>query len=104
MSKCAELCEELAELKQYGKRITEIAEELQRIFSSREDGKETHEESKAESSIEDIRDRMKQFASNGFSSEMREILMRHGADNLTNLSPDEYGGVMRDLEVFANAT
>jgi len=47
---------------------------------------------------------MKGFSGKGYAEEMKKILQKHGSNNLTNLSPDEYENVMKDLEVFADAT
>ena len=104
MSKTAELDAELAELRQCGERIIDIADYLRNLFSGAEQGKETHNAAPVKPTIESIREIMKGFAGKGYSDEMKDILKNHGADTLKSLSPDEYAGVMQELEVFANAT
>lgn len=104
MSKTAELDTELAELRQCGERIIDIADYLRSLFSGVEQGKETHNAVPTKPTIENIREIMKGFAGKGYSDEMKDILKNHGADTLKGLSPDEYESVMNELEVFANAT
>lgn len=105
MSKTAELQAELEDLRKCGERIIDIADYLIQIFSSADKPKETHKKTKAPKiAIEDIRSIMKELTGNGYGKDMKEILAKYNADNLSSLSPDEYEGVMKDLEVFGNAT
>lgn len=104
MSKMAELQSELTDLKECGERIVDIANYLLQAFSGSESKKKTKPATKPTPTLEEIRFAMKILSGKGYADEMKDILSKHGSNNLTNLAAEEYEGVMNDLEVFANAT
>ena len=116
MSRMGELAQELAELKRCGETLISISETLTEMFS-RADGSEEKSEVKApvkeakkevktaatkELKLTDVRAVLAEKSRAGFTKEVKELLIKHGADKLSAIDPAEYEALLADVEVLGN--
>lgn len=47
---------------------------------------------------------MAEKSHDGFTREIRELLLKYGAPKLSEIDPDNYAALMKDAEVLGNAT
>lgn len=57
-----------------------------------------------EISLEDVRAVLAAKSRDGYGAQVRELLKRHGADRLSQIEPRFYKELLREAEVFGNAT
>ena len=51
-------------------------------------------------SLEEVRRVLAQKSRNGFTAQVRELLVRHGADRLSVIDPKEYAAMLAEAEVL----
>ena len=96
MSKMSELSQILDEMVSCGENLIQTAKALKDIFSSTE-------EEKKSVSLEDIRAVLAEKSRRGFTEEVKEIILKHGADRLSGIDPSEYESLLSEAEVIGNA-
>lgn len=112
MGKVNELAEELAELKKCGEMLVSISENLMKLFSGADEVPEKKEEKapakktkpapKKEVKLTDVRAVLAEKTRAGFMKEVKELLIRHGAEKLSGIDPAEYEALMAEAEVLGN--
>ena len=106
MSKMSELAAELSELKRCGEILINISETLTQMFSSdcEEDKTEPikKQEVKQEESltITDVRKVLAEKSRNGHTAKVKELLIKYGADKLSEIDPSKYAALLADAEVL----
>lgn len=107
MSKMSELAAELAELKHCGEILIGISETLTQMFSSdcEKDNQEPIKEQlevKPEKSlsITDVRKVLAEKSRNGHTAKVKELLIKYGADKLSEIDPVKYVDLLADAEVL----
>lgn len=121
MGKVSELSMLALELKKCGEVLIGISEGLADMFSCSEEEKvpvkkaapkkKTAEKSKPESepkeekplTLEDVRAVCADKSRKGFTAEVKAILIKHGADKLSEVDPAEYKALLAEVEVLGNA-
>lgn len=96
MSKMSELSQVLDEMVSCGENLIQAAKALKDIFSSTE-------EEKKSVSLEDVRAVLAEKSRRGFTEEVKEIILKHGADRLSGIDPSEYESLLSEAEVIGNA-
>lgn len=96
MSKMSELSQVLDEMVSCGENLIQAAKALKDIFSSTE-------EEKKSVSLEDVRAVLAEKSRKGFTEEVKEIILKHGADRLSGIDPSEYESLLSEAEVIGNA-
>ena len=64
----------------------------------------SHEPDQPEISLEEVRAILAEKSHDGFTREIRELLLKYGAPKLSEIDPDNYAALMKDAEVLGNAT
>lgn len=54
--------------------------------------------------LEDVRAVLAAKSRDGYGAQVRELIARHGGSKLSDISPSEYGAMLKEAEVFGNAT
>lgn len=120
MSKMSELSAELDELKKCGEILIGISDTLKEMFSTREDdepaqpSKERPRENTPSSeavpkpepkalTLTDVRSVLAEKSRNGFTSEVKELLIKFGAEKLSEIDPTKYPTLLAEAEVIGNA-
>ena len=69
---------------------------------------EKKEEKKAEPEktirLEDVRAVLAAKSREGYGDKVRELIKTHGGTRLSDISPSEYGAMLKEAEVFGSAT
>ena len=104
MSKTSEMQSTIQELRDMAAAINEIADRLFSVFGSGE-AEEIAPEQPAEKppTLEEVRAILAEKARAGFTSEVRELLGRYGADRLSAADPKHYAAIVKEAEVLGNA-
>lgn len=108
---------ELAELKRCGEILIGISESLTEVFSAAEEPvkeeaaaesvkekpKKTKEPvAKKEIKLADVRAVLAEKSRAGFTKEVKDLLMKHGAEKLSGIDPSEYEALLAEVEVLGN--
>ena len=102
-NKTSEMQSTIQELRDMAVAINEIADQLFSVFSSK--AEEAAPEAPAEKppTLEEVRAILAEKARAGFTSEVRELLGRYGADRLSAADPKHYAAIVKEAEVLGNA-
>lgn len=106
MSKMSELAAELAELKHCGEILIRISEMLTQMFSSedsqdkQEQIKETKDKQEKALTLTDVRKVLAEKSRNGHTAKVKELLIKYGADKLSEIDPSKYSALLAEVEVL----
>ena len=111
MGKTSELSILIDELKNCGETLIGISQGLSELFSGAAENQKsdepttvTEEQSKkAEEkvlSLEEVRAVLAEKSRAGFTTQIREILVKHGAEKLSAVNPSEYQTLLKEVEVL----
>lgn len=106
MSKMSKLAAELAELKHCGEILIGISETLTQMFSSdvRQDKQEQIKEPKDKQekalTLTDVRKVLAEKSRNGHTAQVKELLIKYGADKLSEIDPSKYAELLAEVEVL----
>lgn len=99
MSKTSEMQSTIKELRDMAAAIKEIADLLFTTFSSGE----AEGAAEKQPTLEEVRAILAEKARAGFTSEVRELLGKYGADRLSAADPKHYAAIVKEAEVLGNA-
>lgn len=115
MGRMGELADAVSELKRCGEILIGVSETLTELFSAAEpDSHEPPKKPKAAMkekqpepeikapALEDVRAVLADKSRQGYTSEVKEILRRHGAEKLSAVDPADYAAVLAEAEVLGN--
>ncbi|MDD6645994.1 MAG: DNA ligase [Oscillospiraceae bacterium] len=111
MGKTSELSILIDELKTCGETLIGISQGLSELFSGAAENQKsdepttvTEEQSKtAEEKVlklEEVRAVLAEKSRAGFTAQIREILVKHGAEKLSAVNPSEYEALLKEVEVL----
>lgn len=111
MGKTSELSILIDELKNCGETLIGISQSLSELFSSADENQKsdepitvTQEQSKTAEekvlTLEDVRAVLAEKSRAGFTAQIREILVKHGAEKLSAVNPSEYQTLLKEVEVL----
>jgi len=107
------------ELKRCGDGLVKIATEIKETFSSEEPAKPARATKKptdlpkeattpAEAPVEktysftDVRGALAAKSKEGFKEEVKKLIAKYGAEKLSDINPDDYTALMKDVEGLVN--
>ena len=105
MSRLSELATVIEDLRKAAEAILSAADALTEMFGG------TDTESPSPSSavpakpvitLEQVRAVLAEKSHDGYTSEVRALLQKHGADKLSLIDPSEYESLMKDAEALGN--
>ena len=97
MSKMSELDALLTELSEYSRGLQEAVKAIRELLSEKE-AEEKAVPVKKPLTIEEIRALLLEKRKTGFKDEIKALLIRHGAERLTDIDPAEYDAMMKEAE------
>lgn len=111
MGKTSELSILIDELKYCGETLIGISQGLSELFSSADEKQKsdepitvTEEQSKTAEekalTLEEVRAVLAEKSRAGFTAQIREILVKHGAEKLSAVNPSEYEALLKEVEVL----
>lgn len=106
MSKMSELAAELAELKHCGEILIKISETLTQMFNSEdsqdksEQIKEIKDKQEKALTLTDVRKVLAEKSRNGHTAKVKELLIKYGADKLSEIDPAQYSALLAEVEVL----
>lgn len=109
MSKTSELSLAVSELRRCGDALIGIADSLAGLFKGPDDPA-TADQVISESiappakpiTLEAVRAVLAEKSRAGYTAEVRELLLKHGAEKLSEISPSEYPEMLAAAEVLGN--
>lgn len=116
MSKMSKLSAELDELRKCGEILIGISDTFRELFSTTEEEKSAKEPKKKEVMAEetpkpeqkslsliDIRAVLSEKSRNGHTADVKALLLKYGADKLSDINSKDYEALLADAEVIGNA-
>ena len=111
MGKTSELSILIDELKNCGETLIGISRGLSELFSGAAENQKsdepttvTEEQSKTAEekvlTLEEVRAVLAEKSRAGFTVQIREILVKHGAEKLSAVNPSEYEALLKEVEVL----
>lgn len=111
MGKTSELSILIDELKNCGETLIGISQGLSELFSNADENQKldeptpvTEEQSKTAEekvlTLEEVRAVLAEKSRAGFTTQIREILVKHGAEKLSAVNPSEYEALLKEVEVL----
>ena len=101
MGKMSELEKMVKELRGCGEKLIRMAEEMTEMFSASVQN-EPEEAPKKQLSLTEVREVLAEKSRAGFTKEVKELLIKHGADKLSEINPAEYETLLAEVEVLGN--
>lgn len=115
MSKISELSAELDELRKCGETLISISETLRDLFSTAAEEKAVSgpkkekttakvnpEPEKKSISLPDVRAVLAEKSRNGYTTDVKALLLKFGADKLSDITPGDYEALLAAAEVLGN--
>lgn len=102
MSKMSEMEATIRELRDIASSINDIANWLTSAFSGTEEAVPAPEPEKA-LTLEEVRAILAEKSRDGFTAQIRDLLLKYGAKKLSEVDPASYKALVADAEVLGNA-
>lgn len=102
MSKMSEMEATIRELQDIASSINDIANGLTGAFSGGEEAVPAPEPEKA-LTLEEVRAILAEKSRDGFTAQIRDLLLKYGAKKLSEIDPASYKALVADAEVLGNA-
>ena len=103
MSKLGDMTASIEELRSAAAAINGVAALLTEAFSA-DESMEKAPAAKPMLTLEEVRAVLAEKSRKGHTAEIRSLLMKHGADKLSQLDPAIYKALLADVEVLRDAT
>lgn len=115
MTKMSKLSAELDELKKCGETLIGISDTLRELFSTADEEKPMKEPKKKEAtseetpktglkalSLTDVRAVLADKSRNGYTSDVKALLIKYGAEKLSDINPADYEALLAEVKVIGN--
>ena len=105
MGKVNELSQAIDELRRCGDALIGVADSLRELFSGNDAEAEpqpTVEAAKPALTLEQVRAALAEKSRGGYTAQVRELLIKHGAAKLSDIAPAEYPVLMADAGELGN--
>ncbi|SCZ80458.1 DNA ligase [Acidaminobacter hydrogenoformans] len=106
MSKMSEISQVVNELRRCGELLIGISESLTELFSSSEPKASTNESHvpvpEKVITLEEVRSVLSEKSRDGYTAEVRSLLLKYGAEKLSEISPAKYPALLTEAEVLGN--
>lgn len=103
MSKPGDMAASIAELRNAAAAINGVADWLAEAFC-RDDPSENALTTERMLTLEEVRAVLAEKSRKGYTAEIRSLLLKYGADKLSQLDPANYRALLADVEVLKDAT
>ena len=111
MGKMNELSQAIDELRRCGDALLGVADSLRELFNGDDAEVETQPTVEAATptfppqrlfTLEQVRAALAEKSRSGYTAQVRELLIKHGAAKLSDIDPAEYPALLADAEVLGN--
>lgn len=102
MSKMSEMETTIRELRDIASSINGIANWLTEAFSGTDDTSEEAPTPEKALTLEEVRAILAEKSRDGFTAQIRDLLLKYGAKKLSEVDPDNYKALVADAEVLGN--
>ena len=105
MGKMNEFSQAIDELRRCGDALIGVADSLRELFGGNNTEVEpqpTVEAAKLALTLEQVRAALAEKSRGGYTAQVRELLVKHGAAKLSDIDPAEYPALMADAEGLGN--
>lgn len=103
MSKMSEMEATIRELRDIASSINSIANWLTEAFGGSSDIPEEAPVQEKALSLEEVRAILAEKSRDGFTAQIRDLLLKYGAKKLSEVDPASYKALITDAEVLGNA-
>ena len=103
MSKMGDMAASIAELRNAAAAINDVADLLAEAFS-KDDPSKNATTTERMLTLEEVRAVLAEKSRKGHTAEIRSLLLKYGADKLSQLDPANYRALLADAEVLKDAT
>ena len=107
MSKMSDMAQTIEELRSAAAAITDVANWLAQRFGSTNGTElvsETVSEQKPTLTLEQVRAVLADKSRAGHTTQVRELLEKHGVTKLSQIDPRDYATILKEAEEFEHAT
>ena len=107
MSKMSDMAQTIEELRSTAAAITDVANWLAQWFSNTDDTEPASEnvsEQKPTLTLEQVRAVLADTSRAGHTTQVRELLEKHGVTKLSQIDPRDYATILKEAEEFEHAT
>ena len=104
MSKISELAQTIEELRSAAAAIKNAAEWLAEQFSAEAPAQEEKPAPEPALTPEEVRAVLAEFSRVGHTAEVRSLLLKFGANKLSEVDPANYNALLREVEELKNAS
>ena len=111
MAKMSKLSAELDELRKCGETLIKVSDTLREMFLGAEEEKPKKKEAASEEtpkaevkppSLADVRAVLADKSRNGYTSDVKALLIKYGAEKLSDISPSDYEALLAEVKVIGN--
>lgn len=111
MAKTNKLSAELDELKKCGETLIKISDTLRELFLEAEENKPKKKEATSEEtpkpevkalSLTEVRAVLAEKSRNGYTSDVKALLIKYGAEKLSDINPADYEALLAEVKVIGN--
>ena len=105
MGKTNELSQAIDDLHRCGDALIGVADSLRALFSGNDaeaEAQPTVEAAKPVPTLEQVRASLAEKSRSGYTAQVRELLIKHGAAKLSDIDPAEYPVLMADAGELGN--
>lgn len=102
MGKTSEMATAIEELRNAAAAIKDTADWLANYFSNPDEPKQEKQDHVHTFTLEEVRAKLANKSRQGYTAEVKALLVKYGADKLSVIDPAKYGELMADVEVLGN--
>jgi hypothetical protein len=102
MGKTSEMATAIEELRNAAAAIKNTADWLAQYFSNPDEPEQEKQDHVHTFTLEEVRAKLANKSRQGYTAEVKALLVKYGADKLSAIDPAKYGELMAEAEVLGN--
>lgn len=102
MGKTSEMATAIEELRNAAAAIKDTADWLAQYFINPDEPEQEKQEHVHTFTLEEVRAKLADKSRQGYTAEVKTLLVKYGADKLSAIDPAKYGELMAEAEVLGN--
>ncbi|MFQ7244158.1 MAG: DNA ligase [[Eubacterium] siraeum] len=102
MGKTSEMATAIEELRNAAATIKDTADWLAQYFINPDEPEQEKQDHAHTFTLEEVRAKLANKSRQGYTAEVKALLVKYGADKLSAIDPAKYGELMAEAEVLGN--
>lgn len=102
MGKTSEMATAIEELRNAAAAIKNTADWLAQYFNNPDEPEQEKQDHVHTFTLEEVRAKLANKSRQGYTAEVKALLVKYGADKLSAIDPAKYGELMAEAEVLGN--